>query len=94
MSERLLTLEEVCQKLGGVKPWTIRCWVSQQRIPYTKVGRLTRFPENRIKEWMRRNTVLPRVEEQPTDGVGADRTSGLGIRIMVGASDGNLSQRK
>jgi len=35
---RLLTLDEVCAKLGGVRPWTIRSWVSQRRIPYTKVG--------------------------------------------------------
>lgn len=59
MNERLLTLEEVCQKLGGVKPWTIRGWVSQRRIPYTKVGRLTRFPERKINEWIESQTVEP-----------------------------------
>jgi excisionase family DNA binding protein len=59
MSERLLTLDEVCVKLGGVKPWTIRCWVSQRKIPYTKVGRLTRFPESQINDWIRINTHAP-----------------------------------
>jgi excisionase family DNA binding protein len=59
MNDRLLTLDEVCAKLGGVKPWTIRCWVSQRRIPYTKVGRLTRFPEQRINEWIESRTVAP-----------------------------------
>ena len=59
MSERLLTIEEVCQKLGGVKPWTIRCWVSQRKIPYTKVGRLTRFPETQINAWIMSNTHAP-----------------------------------
>jgi len=59
MSERLLTIEEVCSKLGGVKPWTIRGWVSQRKIPYTKVGRLTRYPESLINEWIRSNTFLP-----------------------------------
>ncbi len=59
MSERLLTIEEVCTKLGGVKPLTIRCWVSQRRIPYTKVGRLTRYPESQINEWIRSNTHAP-----------------------------------
>jgi len=58
-SERLLTLNEVCHKLGGVKPWTIRGWVSQRKIPYTKVGRLTRFPESRINQWISANTVVP-----------------------------------
>lgn len=57
--ERLLTLEEVCRKLGGVRPWTVRGWVSQRRIPFTKVGRLTRFPERGIDPWIRRNTVVP-----------------------------------
>lgn len=59
VGERLLTLEEVCRKLGGVRPWTIRGWVSQKRIPYTKVGRLTRFPERRINEWIEARTVAP-----------------------------------
>ena len=36
--------------LGGVKPWTIRSWVTQRKIPYTKVGRLTRFPEAHIED--------------------------------------------
>ena len=58
-SERLLTLEEVCRKLGGVRPWTVRAWVSQRRIPFTKVGRLTRFPEGPINEWIRAHTVAP-----------------------------------
>ncbi len=57
--DRLLTLEEVCRKLGGVRPWTVRGWVSQRRIPFTKVGRLTRFPERGIDLWIRRNTVAP-----------------------------------
>ena len=60
MSERLLTIEEVSRKLGGVRPWTIRSWVSQRRIPYTKVGRLTRFPEAHINAWIAANTVIPR----------------------------------
>ena len=59
MSERLLTIEEVCHKLGGVKQWTIRSWVSQRRIPYTKVGRLTRFPESQINGWILSNTHAP-----------------------------------
>ena len=59
MSEKLLTIEEVCQKLGGVKVWTIRAWVSQRRIPFTKVGRLTRFPESEINTWIRSNTHIP-----------------------------------
>lgn len=65
MSERLLTIEEVSHKLGGVKQWTIRCWVSQKKIPYTKVGRLTRFPESRINQWIDSNTVAPTKHRAP-----------------------------
>jgi predicted DNA-binding transcriptional regulator AlpA len=36
--------------------------VSQRRIPYTKVGRLTRFPEEHIEAWIRANTVAPKAE--------------------------------
>jgi excisionase family DNA binding protein len=59
MNEKLLTIDEVCQKLGGVRPWTVRSWVSQRRIPYTKVGRLTRFPESKINDWINENTHAP-----------------------------------
>lgn len=59
MTERLLTMDQVCEKLGGVKAWTIRAWVSQRRIPFTKVGRLTRFPEGLINDWIQARTVLP-----------------------------------
>lgn len=58
-SERLMTMEELCRKLGGVKPWTIRAWVSRRKIPFTKVGRLTRYPESRINDWIRENTQDP-----------------------------------
>jgi excisionase family DNA binding protein len=59
MSERLLTIEELCHKLGGIKPYTVRSWVSKRKIPFTKVGRLTRFPEARINDWIDTNTVAP-----------------------------------
>jgi excisionase family DNA binding protein len=59
MTEKLLTIDEVCVKLGGVRPWTIRGWVSQRKIPFTKVGRLTRFPETRINDWITSNTFQP-----------------------------------
>lgn len=43
----------------------IRSWVSQRRIPYTKVGRLTRFPEEHLDAWIRANTVVPEVGSNP-----------------------------
>jgi excisionase family DNA binding protein len=53
MSEKLLTTEEVCAKLGGAEPWAIHCLVSQRRIPHTMVGQLMLFPESQINEWIR-----------------------------------------
>ena len=59
MTGRLLMTEDVCQRLGGVKPWTCPSGVSQRHIPDTTVGRLTRFPASRINAWIRSNTHAP-----------------------------------
>ncbi|HVA66253.1 MAG TPA: excisionase [Elusimicrobiota bacterium] len=45
--------------LGGEIEFLLRQNISQKRIPYTKVGRLTRFPERRINEWIEVRTVEP-----------------------------------
>jgi hypothetical protein len=57
MSGRLLTIDEACLKLGGVKPWTIRSWVSQRRIPYTKGWRLPN-PHLLMRPFIQREAVL------------------------------------
>lgn len=33
--------------------------VSQRRIPFTKVGRLTKFDVRLLDEWIEKNTVMP-----------------------------------
>jgi excisionase family DNA binding protein len=48
--EKLWTQEQAAEFLG-VKPDTVRHWVSEQRIPCIKVGSLNRFDKNSLKKW-------------------------------------------
>ena len=52
---KLIKIEEA-GKILSVKPWTLRSWVSERRIPFIKVGRLVRFDEERLKEWIQENS--------------------------------------
>jgi excisionase family DNA binding protein len=38
MTQLLLSVEEVAQRLGGVSRWTVYAWMSQKRLRKTKVG--------------------------------------------------------
>ena len=49
--ERLLTIKEAAEKLG-VKPNTLYLWVSQKRVPHRKIGRLVRFRECDLEEFV------------------------------------------
>ena len=49
--ERLLTIQEAAERLG-VKPNTLYLWVSQKRIPHRKIGRLVRFRECDLEEFV------------------------------------------
>lgn len=46
-------------RILGCTPKTLRVWVSKRKVPYIKVGRLTRFRRSDLKEYLDRNTVLP-----------------------------------
>ena len=43
----------------GCTPGTLRVWTSQRRVPYVKVGRLTRFLREDLEEYVRKRRVLP-----------------------------------
>ncbi|MBA7493911.1 hypothetical protein ES702_04476 [subsurface metagenome] len=69
MDRRLLNVKELSE-LTGLSENTIYCWVSQRRIPFVKLGRLTRFDLQKIEEWIEENSV----EEKKFDHI-RDRRS-------------------
>ena len=55
----LLSVEETADYLGLSK-YTVYTWVSQGRIPYTKIGRLTKFRKEDLDQLITANTVHPK----------------------------------
>jgi len=51
MQRRLIDINELSEYLG-ISKHTLYTWVSQRRIPYVKVGRLTKFDLDDIDEWI------------------------------------------
>lgn len=51
MSDRLLDYRTAAEYLG-VRPKTLRKWVSGRRIPFVKVGRLVRFRPVDVERWV------------------------------------------
>ena len=43
----------------GLSPHTLYTMVSQRRIPYIKVGRLTKFDVALLNAWLKEHTVMP-----------------------------------
>jgi excisionase family DNA binding protein len=54
----LLTIEEAAALLG-VKTQTLYLWVSQRRIPFRKIGRLVRFTETDLEEFIEKRKQPP-----------------------------------
>lgn len=50
--EKLYSVEEAAQKLGGLSPWTIQSWLSQGRLRRTKVGRRTMIAESELERFI------------------------------------------
>ncbi len=48
----------------GCTPDTLRVWVSKRKVPFTKVGRLTRFRQEDLDEWLAGRTVRPAEVEE------------------------------
>jgi excisionase family DNA binding protein len=55
----LLTLEEVTKKYK-IKPQMVYSMVREGRIPYTKTGRLLRFPLELLNKWQEAHTFIPK----------------------------------
>lgn len=55
---RLLNVSQVAEYIG-VSIHTLYTMVSQRRIPFVKVGRLTKFDRQALDAWIRRHSVKP-----------------------------------
>lgn len=58
LEQELLTGEEVAAVLKTT-PRFVRRLVAERRIEYVKVGRLVRFQESAVVEYVERNRVMP-----------------------------------
>ena len=54
MSDELLTVNDIALHFR-LRPWTIRHWVSDGRIPYLKLGGAVRFRKSDIDGFELRN---------------------------------------
>ncbi|BCA55950.1 hypothetical protein W02_30900 [Nitrospira sp. KM1] len=57
-SRRLLGMREMADIIG-ISVHTLYTMVSQRRIPFVKVGRLTKFDRQALDNWIEEHTVLP-----------------------------------
>jgi len=55
---RLISIQEAAAYTGLAVP-TLYTMVSRRRIPYVKVGRLTKFDLGLLDAWIKQNTVMP-----------------------------------
>ena len=58
MTRRLLNIKEVAD-YTGLSPHTLYTMVSQRRIPFVKMGRLTKFDLRTIDVWIEKQSVRP-----------------------------------
>jgi excisionase family DNA binding protein len=54
MEKRLLSVDEVSE-YTGLSINTLYAWVSQKKIPFVKIGRLTKFDRKDIDSWIDSN---------------------------------------
>jgi excisionase family DNA binding protein len=68
IARRLLTIQEVAE-YTGLSTHTLYTMVSQRRIPFVKLGRLTKFDRCEIDKWISTNSVkVRRVPHYLTSG--------------------------
>lgn len=59
MTRRLLNIKEVAD-YTGLSPHTLYTMVSQRRIPFVKLGRLTKFDRHELDRWIDSKSVKVR----------------------------------
>ena len=57
-NKRFLDVKEASEHLGLAES-TIYTMVSQRRIPFTKMGRRTKFDRDKLDRWIRDHSVEP-----------------------------------
>ena len=57
-TRRLVGIKEVASYVG-LSVHTVYAMVSQRRIPFVKVGRLTKFDLSMLDSWIKKNTFMP-----------------------------------
>ena len=58
IDNHLINISELSE-LMGLSVNTLYTWVSQRRIPYVKIGRLTKFNAGVIDSWINAHSVEP-----------------------------------
>ncbi len=56
---QLLTVKQAADALG-LKPATIRAWLSRRKLPRVNCGRAVRIPAEAVAEFIERNTIPAR----------------------------------
>lgn len=56
---QLYTVKQAAEALG-LKPATIRAWLSRRKLPRVNCGRAVRIPAEAIAEFIERNTIPAR----------------------------------
>ena len=59
MARRLMNIQEVAE-YTGLSPHTLYTMVSQRRIPFVKLGRLTKFDRYELDRWITSQSVKTR----------------------------------
>ncbi len=86
--EKLLNISQAAEMLG-IKPVTLRLWISLKKIPYYKIGKCIKFKPSEIEAFIN----ATRVEPGPYH---ADKkvASTLGIRYEKGRRQPGLMQNQ
>lgn len=54
--DRLLSVEAASERMG-LKPVTLRLWLSQRKLARVKLGRRVFIPESEVQRLIERNTI-------------------------------------
>ena len=63
---RLMNLREAARFIG-VKPHTIRWWVTTRRIPALRIGARLFFDPRQVEAWINGSQIVPTCEDKPRE---------------------------